>query len=599
MVRYSRRHCRHDERGRLHVPRRSRSTRCIPPPARPRRSSISSTGFVTPRSVGRSAPLRAAASARHRRRDDRGRAGRCGDARRGRGWRRCVRPARVPVPGRARRADLLDAAFLGGTAAHGIELDDGYRHGSAHCGCTVIPAALSVAYDAERRRQGADRGDRGRLRDRDHARRAPVRPTCASAASIRPARSGRSAPPWRPAKLRGLPAAQASPCARARGVERGRTVRLRQRRRRHQAAARRPCLARRPAGRAAGRAGRRRTAQRDRERATASCRRSRSAAPTRRAPSRCRRPCRSASPTATSSRMPAAATSSRRSRRCSACSTTRRSQTGDIERVEVETYKIAAEHAHTGWDDFASAQLSFPYLMGVAARYRGISFAHFDEQTRADPAFGAFAKKLDGDRADRDRRALSAAAPGARHRDDAARQVHPAGRRSARLAPCAARRRGTEGEVRRSGRAGVRRGADDANWRNRFGRSKNRATLRRFSIPLPSRHSRAHLPSRRSRLHLSRLRGRSTREARREGAHIWIRAACPLPTPPPQAGEGADRASGKRFPSLKFPSLQTHANFGKSASALVRSMAARCAGGRSRASWVLTASAMTRGLANG
>ena len=31
----------------------------------------------------------------------------------------------IPVPGRARRHDLLDAAFLGGTAAHGIELDDG------------------------------------------------------------------------------------------------------------------------------------------------------------------------------------------------------------------------------------------------------------------------------------------------------------------------------------------------------------------------------------------------------------------------------------------------------------------------------------------
>src|SRR6187401_419792 len=53
----------------------------------------------------------------------------------------------VPVPGRERRADLLDAAFLGGTVAHGIELDDGYRHGSAHCGCVVIPAALAVAYD--------------------------------------------------------------------------------------------------------------------------------------------------------------------------------------------------------------------------------------------------------------------------------------------------------------------------------------------------------------------------------------------------------------------------------------------------------------------
>src|SRR5216683_4206502 len=58
-----------------------------------------------------------------------------------------VRPAgRIPVPGRARRADLLDAAFLGGTAAHGIELDDGYRQGSVHPGCAVVPAALAVGY---------------------------------------------------------------------------------------------------------------------------------------------------------------------------------------------------------------------------------------------------------------------------------------------------------------------------------------------------------------------------------------------------------------------------------------------------------------------
>src|SRR5947207_9886335 len=59
-----------------------------------------------------------------------------------------VRPGgRIPVPGRARRADLLDAAFLGGTAAHGIELDDGFRQGSVHPGCTVVPAVLSVGYD--------------------------------------------------------------------------------------------------------------------------------------------------------------------------------------------------------------------------------------------------------------------------------------------------------------------------------------------------------------------------------------------------------------------------------------------------------------------
>jgi len=52
----------------------------------------------------------------------------------------------IPVPGRARRHDCSMRRSIGGTAAHGIELDDGYRVGSAHCGCTVIPAALSVGY---------------------------------------------------------------------------------------------------------------------------------------------------------------------------------------------------------------------------------------------------------------------------------------------------------------------------------------------------------------------------------------------------------------------------------------------------------------------
>src|SRR5436190_1807318 len=66
----------------------------------------------------------------------------------------------------------------------------------------------------------------------------------------------------------------------------------------------------------------------------------------------------------------------------------------DIRKVEVETYKIAAEHAHVPWDDFASAQLSFPYLVGLAARYRSIKFEHFDEKTRKDPAFAEFSRKL-------------------------------------------------------------------------------------------------------------------------------------------------------------------------------------------------------------
>ena len=37
----------------------------------------------------------------------------------------------------------------------------------------------------------------------------------------------------------------------------------------------------------------------------------------------------------------------------------------------------------TGWDDFASAQLSFPYLMALALKFRGIKFDYFDESVRA------------------------------------------------------------------------------------------------------------------------------------------------------------------------------------------------------------------------
>jgi 2-methylcitrate dehydratase PrpD len=69
-------------------------------------------------------------------------------------------------------------------------------------------------------------------------------------------------------------------------------------------------------------------------------------------------------------------------------------ETDEVERIEVATYRIAAEHAETGWDDFASAQLSFPYLMGVALKFRGIKFEHFDPTVRRDPWFAACARKL-------------------------------------------------------------------------------------------------------------------------------------------------------------------------------------------------------------
>jgi 2-methylcitrate dehydratase PrpD len=52
----------------------------------------------------------------------------------------------VPVPGRRRRAAAPTASYLGGTAGHGLELDDGYRPGSVHPGCVVVPAALAAGY---------------------------------------------------------------------------------------------------------------------------------------------------------------------------------------------------------------------------------------------------------------------------------------------------------------------------------------------------------------------------------------------------------------------------------------------------------------------
>ena len=60
----------------------------------------------------------------------------------------------VPVPGLARRRDMLSAAFLAGTACHGLELDDGFRAGAVHPGAVVVPAALVSAYDS-----GASGGD--------------------------------------------------------------------------------------------------------------------------------------------------------------------------------------------------------------------------------------------------------------------------------------------------------------------------------------------------------------------------------------------------------------------------------------------------------
>ena len=48
--------------------------------------------------------------------------------------------------------------------------------------------------------------------------------------------------------------------------------------------------------------------------------------------------------------------------------------------------RIAAEHAHTGWRDYASAQLSFPYIMALGMRHGWIKIEHFEDHERNDPA---------------------------------------------------------------------------------------------------------------------------------------------------------------------------------------------------------------------
>ena len=52
----------------------------------------------------------------------------------------------TPVPGRSQRTDILTAALLCGTAAHGLELDDGFRPAGAHPGVVVVPSILAAGY---------------------------------------------------------------------------------------------------------------------------------------------------------------------------------------------------------------------------------------------------------------------------------------------------------------------------------------------------------------------------------------------------------------------------------------------------------------------
>jgi 2-methylcitrate dehydratase PrpD len=264
---------------------------------------------------------------------------------------------RIPVPGRQRRADLLDAAYIAGTAGHGIELDDGYRQGSVHPGVVTVPAVLGLGYEAGVSGRAAleaviigyetviaiARACHPDLRQRG------FHPTGATGvfgaaglfafinggADVKRLHAGHAA-------REGLQAALQA----QQGIE-GPPQVLEVRDGFAQAFA-------------FGRNGKPRAVQMPPSVAfgITDCYVK---------PYAC---CRHIQPAVE------ALIELMNENKLSA---------EDVRDVKVDTYSIAAEHAHTGWQDYASAQLSFPYIMALGMKHRWIKVEHFEDKTRLDP----------------------------------------------------------------------------------------------------------------------------------------------------------------------------------------------------------------------
>ena len=298
----------------------------------------------------------------------------------------------IPVPGRARCADLLDAAFLGGTAAHGIELDDGYRQGSVHPGCVVVPAVLAVGYDTgasgkaviEAIVAGYETAIAIARACHPDLRQRGFHPTgaCAvfgAAAAV--------------AKLRGLPApriagalgiAASSAAGLFAFVNGGADIK-----RLHAGHASREGLQAALLAEQGVQGPPGVIEARDGFMQAFAFGRSNKARPIALPPTipfgitdcyikpyAC---CRHIQPAVEAL--------------IGLCRDENISP-DEVIRIDIDTYRIAAEHAHTGWDDFASAQLSFPYLIGLALCFRAIRLEYFGDDVRCDPVFGEIARRL-------------------------------------------------------------------------------------------------------------------------------------------------------------------------------------------------------------
>jgi len=292
-------------------------------------------------------------------------------------------PGRIPVPGRSRRADLLDAAHIAGTAGHGIELDDGYRQGSVHPGVVVIPAVIALGYQ-----HGAS--GRAALEAtvigyetvvaiaracHPDLRRRGFHPTGATGVFGAAAASARmlGLPPAQIFHALGIAASSAAGLFAF--INGGADIK-----RLHAGHAAREGLQAALFAQngiegpphvleardgftqafAFGREGKAREIVLP------------PAAPFGITdcyvkPYAC---CRHIQPAVEA---------------LIDLMNENKLSEGDIRDVQVETYSIAAEHAHTGWDDYASAQLSFPYIMALGMRHRWIKVEHFEDAERHDP----------------------------------------------------------------------------------------------------------------------------------------------------------------------------------------------------------------------
>jgi len=298
----------------------------------------------------------------------------------------------VPVPGRVRRADLLDAAYLGGTAAHGIELDDGYRQGSVHPGCTVVPGLLAAGYAMGASGKaviaamvaGYETAIAIARACHPDLRQRGFHPTgaCAVFGAAAAVAKLRGLAPERIADALGIAASSAGGLFAF--VNGGADIK-----RLHAGHASREGLQSALLAEQGVQGPPAVIESRDGFMQAFAFGRLDKARPIALPPAAgfgitdcyikpyaC---CRHIQPAIEA---------------LIGLCTEENIAAEEVLRIDVDTYRIAAEHAHTGWDDYADAQLSFPYLIGLALRFRAIRIDDFGEAVRRDPAFGEIARKL-------------------------------------------------------------------------------------------------------------------------------------------------------------------------------------------------------------